>query len=210
MKKLLLILLCLVVILFSCTTTKSVQKNSTSTDLTNVQELRDSIHMLESEVETLSQTINESEYVSAEFDSTKCPDIRLPGCPAMLNKDSVNQLIADLNNAISGMRNQVKISADGSVEANGRLKSVKYQKDKQEQTISELQRTIDSLKSVQQISTVSVKTNTSSEHMELKRKLLTNWWLYLLAFVLGWLSCMQFRKSLPNISTITNLFKKKH
>ncbi len=129
----------------SCTTTKQTTEKKQEYDAASVQRIKDSNQVLRQENLKLEQELKEAEYAIADFDSTDCPEIVIPDCPAMMNADSVNRLVSDLNNAISGLNNKVKFYADGSIEYSGRLKQFKYANEKQSKTIAELSSKTDSL-----------------------------------------------------------------
>lgn len=175
------------IIMPGCTTTKEVNKTSLVKDSTAIKELQDSLHLLISEKATLETLLKESEYATVIFDSTRCPEVRLPDCPAMLNKDSVQRLIADLNNSINGLNNRVKTYADGSREISGRLKSATYSRDKEMLTRLQLQRELDSLRQVKQKERVITHTEVKTVEKRKKVKLLTNIipWI-ILGYVIRW------------------------
>lgn len=129
----------------SCTTTKNITSDKQQYDYQLYQRLIDSNRVLREENARMEQELKEAEYATADFDSTDCPDIKIPDCPAMMNKDSVNRLVADLNGAIRGLNNKVKFYADGSIEYTGRLKQFKYANEKQSKTITELSNKIETL-----------------------------------------------------------------
>lgn len=182
------LLLCVIgmVALFSsCSSSKNVTKERIVIDSSATKELQDSIRLLKTEVTRLEQTIKESEYATYEFDSTKCPQIVFPVGSAMLNKDSIQRLINDLNNGINGLNNKVKRYADGTIEITGRLKNVTQLKEKQSQLIAQQEKLIDSLKQVKQKETVSVNKEEEKKTVTKKTKFLPDWWLFPLGMACG-------------------------
>lgn len=182
------VIICMMIgCLSSCTTTKEVNKTSLVKDSTAIKELQDSLHLLRSEKATLEQLLRESEFATVEFDSTRCPQIHFPEGAAMLNKDSVQRLITDLNNSIAGLNNRIRTYADGSREITGRLKSVTYSRDKEVQSRLQLERIVDSLRQVKQKEKVVTHTEIKEVVKRKKVKVLTMVlpWI-LLGYVIRW------------------------
>lgn len=182
------VIICMMIgCLSSCTTTKEVNKTSLVKDSTAIKELQDSLHLLRSEKATLEQLLRESEFATVEFDSTRCPQIHFPEGAAMLNKDSVQRLITDLNNSIAGLNNRIRTYADGSREITGRLKSATYSRDKEVQSRLQLERIVDSLRQVKQKEKVVTHTEIKEVVKRKKTKLLTNVlpWI-ILGYVIRW------------------------
>lgn len=173
--------------LCSCTSTKEVNKTSLVKDSSAIKELQDSLHLLITEKTTLENKLKETEYATVEFDSTRCPVIWIPDCPAMLNKDSVQRLISELNNSINGLNNRIKTYADGSREISGKIKSATYSRDKEIQLRLQLEKEVDSLRNVKQKEKVVVKTEEKIVEKKKKTKFLTNIipWI-ILGYVLRW------------------------
>jgi len=134
--------LLLFVLSIGCTTQKHIVTAKTNIDSSVIRELQDSVRLLVTEKQGLEQKIHELEFGSVIFDSTRCPQIHFPEGAAMMNKDSVQSLIDQLNESISGMNNKIKRYADGTIEVTGRLKSANYSKDKLSEIVYYQQKTI--------------------------------------------------------------------
>lgn len=176
--------LCLIIIIAillmaaSCTTSKQSQSHTVTYDSTYAQSLLDSNRLLKIDNERLSQELRESQSATAEFDSTGCPTIFLPDCPGMMNEDSVRRLVNDLNNALSGANNKVKRFADGSVELQGRIRSVSYAAEKTSKLVIDKNRVIDSLTKKLAEKTVTV-TDTVTTTSSKKKTTFFNWLFWL-------------------------------
>lgn len=192
------IMLCLFIgCLSSCTTTKEVNKHSLVKDSSVVKELQDSIRLLISEKAWLEQVLKENEYATVEFDSTRCPQIVFPEGAAMLNKDSIQRLVNDLNNSILGLNNRIRTYADGSREITGRLRSATYSKDKEIQQRLKLEREVDSLRQLKQKEKVVVNTVEKIKEVRKKTKFLNQWWLLPAGFIAG--VCFCHRKKIVSV-----------
>jgi hypothetical protein len=165
-------------LLFSCTSTKNVATKHETIDSTALNEKSDSIRVLLSEVYRLTQEIHELQYAGVVFDSSRCPP-SIINVPKDCNVDSIMALL-DL------YKNKVTIYADGKIEAEGKLKSAYYTKDKLSKMIAELQHINDSLRLVKAKTETIVKTEIVEKEKKVKRRFLTMWWLYLIFFCGGW------------------------
>lgn len=166
------------ILAFSCTTTKHIATNRTTIDSTVLNEKSDSIRNLQIENQRLSQEIHELQYAGVVFDSARCPPSVI-NVPEDCNVDSLLMLL-------SIYQNKVKILADGTIEAQGKIKSAYYTKDKLSKVIAELQRVNDSLKVVKAKTETVVKTEVVTKEKKVKRSFLNMWWLYLIFFIGGW------------------------
>lgn len=173
-------------VLSSCTSTKQTTSNKSEYDMQLQQRLIDSNRVLREDNIRLLQELKEAEYATAEFDSTQCPKIVIPSCPAMLNADSVNRLVYDLNAAITGLHNKVKFYADGSIEYSGRLKQFKYANEKQSKTISELSSKTDSLSLALAEAKKNVRVVTEEKTLY-KKTTVFPWYLWLITGVFAFL-----------------------
>lgn len=180
-----LLIACLMVGMTSCSSSKQFNKTENRKDSTITEKQSDSTDYWKSEAIRLESEIKQLQYLSAEFDSTKCPEIVFPEGAALLNKDSVQRLITDLNNALTGVNNKLKINADGSMELSGRLKQIKYSNEKLLKEISEKETVIDSLTKKLAEKKTEVKTEFITVEKKSKTKVLNFWWLFLIGFAAG-------------------------
>lgn len=170
--------LALVLSLGSCTSTKDVHKTETVTNTDKEKQLSDSLRVVTAERDIYKQQAEQSEYLITTYDTTPCPAILIPDCPAMLNKDSVQRLVTDLNNAIAGLNNKVKRYADGTVEYQGKIKSVSYSLTKTQLLLIQKDKVIDSLKLVKQKEKIVEKVITVEKEKHSKTSFLSQWWLF--------------------------------
>lgn len=186
----LLLAFALMFLLSSCVSTKDVAKSTEQIMSERIVELTDSSRVLQSEISRLTSEIRELQYSGVVFDVSRCPQIHFPEGIALMNKDSIQRLINDLNNAISQQTNRVSILADGTIQAEGKLKSASVTKDKLIKTVQELQHTIEALRLVKQKEkqTVITKTVTITKH----KRTVPLWWLYVICFGLGYFVCYRF------------------
>lgn len=176
----------LLILLIGCSTTKDISKSEQTTN--QLQEKIDSIHYLNSELATLTSTIIELQYAGVTFDSSRCPP-SIINVPQNCNVDSILALL-------SVEKNKVKIYANGTIEAEGKLKSAYYSKDKLTQFIQSLQKQVDSLRLVKDKTQYITATKTVTKHKETRPL----WWLYVVFFAGGfvWAKQKQIRSFLKN------------
>lgn len=182
-------------LLTSCTSTKDLHTVTVNKDSIYAETLKDSIRVIKSEKSVLEQELRESQFASVIFDSTRCPKIVFPVGVALLNKDSIQRLVTDLNNAIDGLNNKVKVFADGSFEANGRVKKANYSIDRLGRLILERDATIDSFKQVLSKKKTEVKTDTTTNDLH-KKTSFFSWWIILIIAILSFVGGIFFSKKM--------------
>ena len=123
-------LIILIALLSSCTSSKSVFKQTT--DSTYLKELADSVRVLRSENSRLTAEISEMQYASVRFDT-----VYVPG-------DTVI--------------NTVTITKEGEVKASGRVSSAYVSKSVLTKIVNEQNRVIDSLKELKEKVNVVTRT----------------------------------------------------
>lgn len=152
-----LIALSFVLAVHGCTTSKNVVKTDVRIDSTKVQELSDSIRYLMNENHKLSTTISELTYGGIVFDTLHIHDT---------------------------ITNTVIVRPDGTIEANGRIKELKFSVSRQKQIIENLTRMVDSLKVLKE----KVKTETkyvSVTKDKTKKTTMFPWYLLVIAAATG-------------------------
>jgi len=184
----------LILSFLSCKTSKHITTSVVTVDSSYLKEKIDSVHVLLEEKSRLESTIKELQYAGVVFDSSKCPPSQFV-IDKNCNVDSILRILDEY-------KNTVKIYADGTIEAQGKLKSAYYTKNKLTQTISELTNTIDSLRKMKQTKSIAYKTTIATVDKEVKRSFFSQWWMWLIVFVAG---CYIDRRSLSKIK----LFKLK-
>jgi hypothetical protein len=164
--------------LSSCSTSKDVFKSEQSKDSTVERELRDSLHLLKKERDTFKQQLDEAQYMTAEFDKTKCPDIKPPKCPDFAIPDSVTRYVNELKDALAGMNNKVKRYADGSIEYQGRISKLTASSFKNQMLLVEKDIEIDSLRRVTQKEKIVYVDRVVTKEVHKKSSFLSQWWLF--------------------------------
>ncbi len=153
-------------VLSSCTSSK---KNKAvfkeKTDSTYIHELESRLRVLTIVNEKLQSKVDELEYMGVVFETdTSCnEELREALTRAGVNADS-------LMSTMNTLKNRVRFFADGSFEAEGRLKNVTRLKTRLEETISELKKENDSLLQVKQKEKVVVETRTIFKEKSVKSK----------------------------------------
>lgn len=167
----------LMILAASCSTNKQVTSSSKTVDSTVLNEKDSMIRVLEQENQRLTSEIHELQYAGVTFDSSLCPPSVI-NVPEDCNVDSILALL-------SYEKNRVKIYADGTIEAEGKLRSAYYSKDKLSRFIVELQRINDSLRQVKQKTETRYVTNTVTVEKKVKRKFFNSPFLWLVIGLVG-------------------------
>lgn len=166
-----LFMILVMILLASCTSTKQVAKQNKSVDSSYVKQLEESVRVLRLENSHLSSEIHELLFNSVEFDSTECPPTQII-IDERCNADSIRAILeADFSN-------EVKIHANGTIEAKGQLRRASASLQKIQQVIAEQSRTIDSLRSIKQEEKVRTITKTEYKDKYVKTSFLSQWWLF--------------------------------
>ena len=184
----------LLFIAFGCTHSKKTFETRNLKDSTNETTMEDSLQLMKSELNRLQQLLEQQQYLSVQFDSTRCPKIVFPVGTAMLNKDSIQQLVNELNNAIDGLQNRLEVNSDGSVIAEGRLKEAKYSNRKLLKALSEWEKKYDSLSKTKKQEKQQVITETVVKTEKSKTSFMNFWWLFFLGIPVGALLVLKFKK----------------
>jgi len=188
-----------IVALSACTTTKKSFTHAVNSDSLHIVSLTDSVNMLKIEYERLEQINRENQFITVVFDSTQCPKIRFPEGAALMNKDSIQKLINNLNDAIDGMNNKINVDANGAIQANGKIKQLTYSKDKLIQIIQEKDKIIDSLGKRKFEDKTDVKKSDVTTITKKKTTFLNFWWLLIVGFAGGYIVRAKTGKIIPFI-----------
>jgi hypothetical protein len=123
-----LILIAFAVSFFGCSTQRKMQRYKTKYDSTVLKEKESIIFSLRAEKSVLEKQLKESQFLSIEFDSTKCPKIEKVIIPENCDSDSLISVIEKMNIMIdlvnsynSKLSNRVTVLADGTISADGKL-----------------------------------------------------------------------------------------
>ena len=178
----LIVIILILLLATACTTQKHIVSTKATVDSTAINEKDSIIRVLVQDNQRLTSEIHELQYAGVTFDTSgQHPMYIIEG--EECNADSILALLHNANN-------KVKIYADGTIEAQGKLKSAFYSRDKLNRFILELQRINDSLRAVKQKEEVRYITNTVTVDRKVKRSPLIFWWL----FAAGFASCFILMK----------------
>jgi hypothetical protein len=172
------------VIIPGCSTQKHINTSSASYDSSYVQNLEHDLQTMMEEKSRLESQLHEAEFTTVTFDSTRCPQITFP---VNCDNDSIRNLVNQLNAAINGLNNRIKVYSDGSIEYSGKLNSYKFSKDVQSNIIASQENRITQLEHSLDSSNAHVRTETKTVDKVVKKKFMPGFafWLYLVAFILG-------------------------
>lgn len=162
----------LAIVLFSCNPFKKFQGYTKDVyDSLYVVELEEKVKVLEIENGELTSRVNELEFLGVTFDNNCDSVLKTALLKAGCNTDSINAIL-------NMYRSRIKTFADGTVEAEGFIKSLRRSKERNEETIAKYQREIDSLKEVKQKQIHWQQTVTITKTVTKKKGI--NWWLWVL------------------------------
>jgi len=178
-----LIVILTIILLSGCTTEKKLLRQRVKQDSSTITELQQQVKLTKQENTRLESELRQAQYSGVIFDSTPCPPVNPPAIhvDSSCNVDSVKN---DLQAYYSSLwQNKVKVLANGTIEAQGRLKSAIYTNTLLQKVISERQSRIDSFSSAlakekQNIKTVEVV-------KDKWKKTAFPWWWLALAFIAG-------------------------
>jgi hypothetical protein len=177
-----------------CSVHKDISKGKTSVDSSYIYELEQNTRLLQLEVDRLNTKISTMEYTGVVFDNDCDSILKAALLKAGCNVDSINAVLAFY-------KSKVKYYADGTIEAEGNLKSLTHTKSKLEEIIKENRRTIDSLAAVK--SKVEVKTEVKTEWKDkvVKRGISGFVWglfilLIIAAFIAGFWLCWKYKDAI--------------
>lgn len=172
----------LLLLLSGCGTEKKLLRQKVKADSTVIRNLQTDVRLSREEVVRLESELKQAQYSGVVFDSTPCPPVNpIINVDSRCNVDSVkNELQAYYS---SLWQNRVKVLSDGSIEAQGRLKSATYTNTLLHKVISERDSRIDSFATALSEEKKNVKT-VEVVRDKWKKTSLPLWWL-IVAFVAG-------------------------
>lgn len=135
-------------------------------------ELEEKIKVLEIENGELTARVNELEFLGVEFDNNCDSILKSALIKAGCNTDSIGAILMQY-------KSRIKTYADGSVEAEGFIKTLKKTKEKNEELISKYQKEVDSLKAIKQKEVHWKQVVTVTKTKTVKRGVY--WWVWFLA-----------------------------
>lgn len=163
----------LLLLIASCRTTKEIDTNI-QTDYKELTRIRDSA----------AQVITEqSEAYNRHIEELITSGITFEACPPSMNRDSVLQLLdsagrtryalIEARDKIKDLQNKVKINADGSIEAEGAIKSANVARSRTEDELRSLELRYNELQHYSDSLVASQKTTSEVTH----KKKSTRWGL---------------------------------
>lgn len=175
-------LVLLLMLMAGCGTEKKLLREKTKTDSSTILNLQTENRVLKSENSRLESELKQAQYAGVVFDSTPCP----PVSPVIIvdehcNVDSVKSALHAYYGSL--WQNRVKVLSDGSIEAQGRLRSATYTNTLLHKVISERDIRIDSFATALSEEKKNVKT-VEVVRDKWKKTSLPLWWL-IVAFVAG-------------------------
>lgn len=181
--------------LVSCTSTKKIATTKQTFDSTDYKLAKDSVRMLSKEVKVLKTTLLTKKQTGVEFAAPcpPCPKLpQIPGELALMNKDSVNALIEDLNNLITfnnnyltGLENEVKIYKDGTKEFKGRIRNYSELDEKKQETIDSLSAENDVTKLQLKEAQIQISKLSETKAVDKKTSFLQWWHFLIIGFIAG-------------------------
>lgn len=172
----------LLLLLSGCGTEKKLLRQKVKADSTVIRNLQTDVRLSREEVVRLESELKQAQYSGVVFDSTPCPPVNpIINVDSRCNVDSVRNALQAYYGSL--WQNKVKVLSDGTIEAQGRLKSATYTLLTQQRLIAAQKNTIDSF------STALAKENKNVKTVEVvrdkwKKTSLPLWWL-IVAFVAG-------------------------
>ena len=172
----------LLLLLSGCGTEKKLLRQKVKADSTVIRNLQTDVRLSREEVVRLESELKQAQYSGVIFDSTPCPPVNpIINVDDRCNVDSVRNA---LQAYYAGLwQNKVKVLSDGTIEAQGRLKSATYTNTLLQKVISERDSRIDSFATVLAKEKKNVKT-VEVVRDKWKKTSLPLWWL-IVAFVAG-------------------------
>lgn len=169
----------LAVFIFSSCNTKKIQGYTKDVyDSLYVSELEEKIKVLEIENGELTARVNELEFFDVEFDNNCDSILKAALLKSGCNTDSVNAIL-------ELYKSRIKTFSDGTVEAEGFIKSLRRSKQRNEELITKYQHTIDSLKSINKKDVHWKQVVTIEKTTKVKRGIY--WWVW---FLIGYGVCI--------------------
>ena len=172
----------LLLLLSGCGTEKKLLRQKVKADSTVIRNLQTDVRLIREEVVRLESELKQAQYSGVIFDSTPCPPVNpIINVDSRCNVDSVRNALQAYYGSL--WQNRVKVLSDGTIEAQGRLKSATYTNTLLHKVISERQSRIDSFsaalaKEKQNIKTVEVV-------KDKWKKSAFPWWWLAIAFIAG-------------------------
>lgn len=177
-----LIVILTIILLSGCGTEKKLLRQKVKADSTVIRNLQTDVRLSREEVVRLESELKQAQYSGVVFDSTPCPPVNpIINVDSRCNVDSVRNALQAYYGSL--WQNRVKVLSDGSIEAQGRLRSATYTNTLLHKVISERDIRIDSFATALSEEKKNVKT-VEVVRDKWKKTSLPLWWL-IVAFVAG-------------------------
>ena len=172
----------LLLLLSGCGTEKKLLRQKVKADSTVIRNLQTDVRLSREEVVRIESELKQAQYSGVVFDSTPCPPVNpIINVDDRCNVDSVRNALQAYYGSL--WQNKVKVLSDGTIEAQGRLKSATYTLLTQQRLIAAQKNTIDSFSTALAKEKKNVKT-VEVVRDKWKKTSLPLWWL-IVAFVAG-------------------------
>lgn len=181
-RKYLIVCVAIAILLSGCGTEKKLLRQRVKQDSSTITELQTEVKLTKQENSRLESELKQAQYASVIFDSTPCPPVNpIINVDSRCNVDSVRNALQAYYGSL--WQNRVKVLSDGSIEAQGRLRSATYTNTLLHKVISERDSRIDSFATALSEEKKNVKT-VEVVRDKWKKTSLPLWWL-IVAFVAG-------------------------
>lgn len=172
-----------ILLLASCRTSKNIQTRTDNLDSLSVL-IKDSMtRVLEEQSEAYNRHIEELIKSGVTFED----------CPPCMNRDSILNLldsagrtrfrVIEQQERIRELQNKVRINADGSIEAEGRIKSAMLAKSRTDDELRTMERRYDSLQRVADSALTRLQTSQTETVRIVKRTPWVPWGLVAVALI---------------------------
>ena len=200
-----LIVILSIIMLSGCGTEKKLLRQKVKQDSSTITELQHEVRLSKQENSRLESELKQAQYAGVIFDSTPCPPVNpIINVDDRCNVDSVRNALQAYYGSL--WQNRVKVLSDGSIEAQGRLKSATYTLLTQQRLIAAQKNTIDSFSTALAKEKKNVKT--VEVVMDKWKKTAFPWWWLIAAAVFGYIIHWRFGYQLkPFVKHFTTKWK---
>lgn len=184
-----LIVILSIIMLSGCGTEKKLLRQKVKQDSSTITELQQEVRLSKQENSRLESELKQAQYAGVIFDSTPCPPVNpIINVDDRCNVDSVRNALQAYYGSL--WQNKVKVLSDGSIEAQGRLRSATYTNTLLHKVISERDIRIDSF------SSALAKEKQNKKTVEIVKdkwkKSAFPWWWLIAAAVFGYIVHWRF------------------
>jgi hypothetical protein len=189
-----------------CTHTKDIEKTATTDYSSYIDSLVTANNDKEVLISNLKNTIDQYNFTDVQFD-TKCDEL-IAKMETELQKSKGEGQIASYISAktidsilteLKSMRNKVKVSADGSLEAEGFVKNLRQTNHKLQEMLTQVSVEKEIWKTQAEINKGTKQVITEKKIKHVKDTFLNFWWLYLLGIATGIILWAKFGNKIKSI-----------